>query len=145
MPKSRYTALDLFAKLKKRQWAQQQDFQSKFNKLSQKQQTIYVDLAKSLNTLQKDPKKKQAKLDNQLPASPPLSPPKEKKTRNHTGYSVYAKAIRKKRKQRAIAEGTAPEQIPASVLRERYESLPPEKRQRCETHAAELNAAKLAQ
>jgi len=149
MPKSRYTGLDLFAKLKKRQWAQQQDFKAKYERLSQKQQTVYTELADSLNSQFKEKKPKQPKIDKSKPASPPSSPepnsPNEKKSRNHTGYSVYAKAVREKAKERAAAEAQTVEQIPAKVLRERYAQLPPEKRERCEAHAAKLNAAKQAQ
>lgn len=131
MTKSQITAYSLYVKAQRTKWMAGQDFKAKYEKLSKKKQEKYAQLASDFNAL----------TATKVPKATAVETPKEKKQRKITGFGVFSKHLRE-RWTKAWRENNEP--MPADTtpkaMRERYAAISPEKRQRCEDRAAELNA-----
>lgn len=150
MPKSAYTAEELYADTVTRTWIREQDWKAKFGKLAKKKRAAFEKLAAQLNgeepkkvrrvkatvtpTKEAEPKSADAK-KSKSSSKGSGSSDKATQARKNTGYSVYAKRIRQKMKD----EGVPLDQIPAKEMRKNYNALKPERKERYEAHAAKLN------
>jgi len=129
MPKSHFTAFDLFVQSKTNKWIKSQDFKTKYKKLSQKKRETLDRLANELNSL--------STTKTKAAASP--KPTEEKKKRQISGFAVYAKWRRRKWHEQYCETGEPAPTATTKELKALYAALPPEKRAKCEAEADNLN------
>jgi len=145
MPKSSVSTgsgvspVELYAAARTDQWKRSKDWKRKYTQLPSTEQKLWNSLAAQMGGAP-------------APAESDSSKPKKaksdesKKPRLHTGYSEWAKSLRKtlkaKLKQSELDGAAAPMPPSLKEMRAAYKELSEEKRQHYEARAAAINAEK---